>query len=179
MSNRDHYITISVMVVLLGLLMALLIGDGCLNAWSEQKFNGTVVAAVNPYTINYYINGTVIMEDYPLGFSGMWLGRIYIFGFSCILTAGLLAIGGQCRRQKVPFKIMFIPSGFGSMCLSASLIIWVPIQQEWNSEFTLTVNWFKLILLAGMSLISHLVAGIMHCQMTAITQYDTDFSIDS
>lgn len=179
MSNRDHYITIGVMVVLLGFIMAFLIGDGCLNAWSELKSNTTVIAAVNPYVINSYIilpqeklNGTVIRETYPLGFSGMWLGRIYIFGTACVLTAGLLAIGGQCRRQKVPFKLMYIPSVFGSICICASLITWVPIQKEWNSEFTPTVNWFKLIALAGMGLISHFVAGIMRCQMTAMTQHD-------
>src|SRR5438552_2413148 len=102
MSNRDRYIRIVAMGVLLGLLMAFIIGNGCINAWSEQKVNGTLIAAVNPYTISYYINGSVIMEAYPLGFSGAWLGRIYIFGSACILTAGLLIIGGQC--QKVPVK---------------------------------------------------------------------------
>lgn len=158
MSNRDRCITIGIMVVMLALIMSLLIGDGTLNAWSEQRINTTVSAAVNPYVINYYLNGTVLMENYPLGLSGMWLGRVYILGFTCILTAGLVIIGGELLRRKVPSKFILIMSGFGSFCLCLSLLIWIPAQNAWNAEFALTVNWCKLLLLSGGSCFGHFIA---------------------
>lgn len=151
----------SILAALLGLIGIIYCYYGLVEPWSEHRFNDSYMLSFNPSSEFQTINGTTTFRTLLAGNGVMFVCAIYICGLSCVSVSCLAVIVYFCREGKdCNPTTMSTP---GSICLWLSLMLWLPIHKDWDYELTLTLTWYRLIIITSINLLVHTIGIGVYC----------------
>jgi hypothetical protein len=147
------------LVAILGLMGIVYCYQGLNSPWSEHHFNDSYSRGYNIVSEFQTINGTTTYHTWIAGYDVLFADILYTCGLATVSVSCLMVVVYFCRKGKDCHPA--IASSSGSICLWLSLMLWLPLQP--NLDSTLTLTWYRLIIITSLSLLAHTIVILIWC----------------
>lgn len=141
------------LMAILSLMSIIYCYQGLDEPWSEHHFNDSYSINHNLFSEFKTINGTTTSNTWIAGYDILFVGILYVWGLSTVSVSGLMVGVYFCRERKECHPAN--ASSLGFFFLWLSLMLWLPIHQ--NLDSNLTVTWYRLIISTSINLPVHMI----------------------